>query len=110
MTKLTKQQQLSFEKISLTCINSLVQEALRVQNNEAEKLNHQKTDIWLRDFWNFLEKNNLTHKDIYSTELKNIVKLISFAIDQRDKGNKGFFENAEREGLEIRQEWQRENL
>ena len=110
MTKLTKQQQLSFEKISLTCINSLVQEALKVQNNEQEKLNHQKTDIWLRDFWNFLEKNNLTHKDIYSTELKNIVKLISFAIDQRDKGNKGFFENAEREGLEIRQEWQRENL
>ena len=110
MTKLTKQQQLFFEEISLTCINSLVQEALKVQNNEQEKLNHQKTDIWLKEFWDFLEKNNLTHKDIYSSELKNIVKLISFAIDQRDKGNKGFFENAEREGLEIRQEWQRENL
>ena len=110
MTKLTKQQQLSFEKISLACINSLVQEALRVQNNEEEKLNHQKTDIWLKEFWDFLEKNNLTHKDIYSSELKNIVKLMSFAIDQRDKGNKGFFEKAEREGLEIRQQWQRENL
>ena len=110
MTKLTKQQQLSFEKISLACVNSLVQEALRVQNNEQEKLSHQKTDVWLKAFWDFLEKNNLTHKDIYSSELKDIVKLISFAIDQRDKGNKGFFEKAEREGFEIRQEWQRENL
>jgi len=110
MTKLTKQQQLSFEKISLACINSLVQEALRVQNNEEEKLNHQKTDIWLKEFCDFLEKNNLSYRDIYSCELKKIVKLLSFAIDQRDKGNKGFFEKAEREGLEIRQQWQRENL
>ena len=110
MTKLTKQQQLDFEKSSLIQVNSLIQKAIRVQNNEEEKINHQETDIWLKEFWDFLEENNITHKDIYNKELKNIVKLISFAIDQRDKGNKGFFENAEREGLEIRQEWQRENL
>ncbi len=110
MTQLTKQQQLAFEKISLACIDSLVQEALRVQNNEEEKLNHQKTDIWLKEFCDFLEKNNLSYKDIYSSELKKIAKLLSFAIDQRDKGNKGFFEKAEREGFEIRRQWQRENL
>ena len=110
MTKLTKQQQLHFEKCSLKYINFLVQEALRVQNNEEEKLNHQKMDIWLKEFWDFLQKYNLTQKDIYSSELKNIIKLMSFAFDQKDKGNKGFFEKAEREGFELRQQWQKENL
>ena len=110
MTKLTKQQQLSFEKISLASINFLVQEALRVQNNEEEKLNHQKTDNWLKEFCDFFKKNNLSYKDIYSSELKKIVKLLSFAVEQKYKGNESFFEKAEREGIEIRQQWQKENL
>ena len=110
MTKLTKQQQLDFEKSFLIEVNSLIQKTIRVQNNEEEKINHKKTDIWLENFVAFLTENKIKPQNIYNTELKNIAELISFAISQREKGNKSFFEKAEREGFEIRQQWQKENL